>query len=192
MSAPTAVKALRPLVFLRPESNSRPHARQLDPQPTELPVRSISSENWRRMAVLRTLCTRTFIPKDPNQKRSYGLLKMLRARGSNSTPPFRPVASSIGTYNYKLAKYLCNLLSPHIPTEHCATDTSTFVQDTQSLSMFGKFMVSFDVESLFTNIPLDECIDQGISCISKGIPYLKLSEPDLRGLITAATAQTLI
>lgn len=66
------------------------------------------------------------------------------------------------------------------------------MQDTQSLSMFDKFMVSFDVESLFTNIPLDECIDLGVSCISKGIPYLKLSEPELRGLITAAAAQTLI
>ena len=40
-------------------------------------------------------------------------------------------------------------------------------------------MVSFDVESLFTNIPLDECIDLGVSCISKGIPYLKLDEPEL-------------
>ena len=51
----------------------------------------------------------------------------------------------------------------NIPTEHCATDTFTFVQDIQSLSMFGKFMVSFDVESLFTNIPLEECIDLAVN-----------------------------
>ena len=100
--------------------------------------------------------------------------------------------SSIGTFNYNLAKYLCDLLSPHIPTEHCATDTFTFVQDIQSLSMFGKFMVSFDVESLFTNIPLEECIDQAVNYISEGNPDLtcKLTESELRSLFTVATAQT--
>ena len=89
--------------------------------------------------------------------------------------------------NYNLAKYLCNLSSPHIPTEHCATDTFTFVQEIQSLSMFGKFMVSFDVESLFTNIPLEECIDLAVNYISKGNPDLKLIEPELRSPFTIAT-----
>ena len=56
--------------------------------------------------------------------------------------------------------------------------------------MFGKFMVSFDVESLFTNIPLGECIDLAVNYISKGNPDLKLSEPELRSLFTIATAQT--
>ena len=78
----------------------------------------------------------------------------------------------------------------YIPTEHCATDTFTFVQDVQSLSMFGKFMVSFDVESLFTNIPLEECIDLAVNYISEGNPDLKLSKPELRSLLTVATAQT--
>ena len=115
---------------------------------------------------------------------------MHKDRGPNSTPPFRPIVSSIGTYNYNLAKYLCNLLASHIPTEHCATDTFTFVQDIQSLSMYGKFMVSFDVESLFTNIPLEECIDLAVNCISEGNPDLQLSKPELRSLFTVATAQT--
>ena len=115
---------------------------------------------------------------------------MHKDRGPNSAPPFRPIVSSIGTYNYNLAKYLCNILSPHIPTEHCATDTFTFVQDIQSLSMFGKFMVSFDVESLFINIPLGECIDLAVNYISEGNPDLKLSKSELRSLFTVATAQT--
>ena len=33
-----------------------------------------------------------------------------------------------------------------------ASDTFTFVGDINGLSTEGKFMVSFDVESLFTNI----------------------------------------
>ena len=38
-------------------------------------------------------------------------------------------------------------------------DTFSFVRDIKDVPMYGKFLVSFDVESLFTNIPLEECID---------------------------------
>ena len=41
-------------------------------------------------------------------------------------------------------------------------------------------MVSFDVESLFTNIPLDECIDLALNYISEGNPDIQLSKPELR------------
>ena len=70
-------------------------------------------------------------PKGSQPARVYGLPKLFefKARGPNSTPPFRPIVCSIGTYNYSSTKYFCNLLSPHIPTEQCATDTSTFVQE---------------------------------------------------------------
>ena len=34
-------------------------------------------------------------------------------REPGSIPPFRPIVSSIGTYNYNLSKYLCGLLTPH-------------------------------------------------------------------------------
>ena len=96
-------------------------------------------------------------PRGSQPARIYGLPKMHKERGHNSIQPFRPMVSSIGTNNYNLAKYLCNLLTPHIPTEHCSSDTFTFVQDIQGLTMHGKFMVSFDIVSLFTNIPLEEC-----------------------------------
>ena len=68
-------------------------------------------------------------PRGSQPARIYRLPKMHMDRGPNSAPPFRPIVSCIGTYNYNLPKYLCNLLSPHIPTEHGATDTFTFVQD---------------------------------------------------------------
>ena len=45
--------------------------------------------------------------------------------------------------------------------------------------MHGKFMVSFDIESLFTNIPLEECIDLAVRYISDGNPDLKVT-PSLR------------
>ena len=39
--------------------------------------------------------------------------------------------------------------------------------------MSRKFMVSFDVESLFNNIPLEECIDLAVNYISEGNPDIK-------------------
>jgi len=47
-------------------------------------------------------------PKGSQPARIYGLPKMHKDRGPNSAPPFRPIVSSIGAYNYNLAKYLYN------------------------------------------------------------------------------------
>ena len=41
-----------------------------------------------------------------------------------------------------------NLLDSFSISEHCAMDTSTYARDIQNVSMYGKFMISFDVESL--------------------------------------------
>ena len=51
-------------------------------------------------------------------------------------------------------------------------------------------MVSFDVESLFTNIPLEECIDLAVNYISDGSPDIKLNKSELRSLFIGVTAQT--
>jgi len=79
---------------------------------------------------------------------------MHKVREPSSAPPFRPIVSSIGTYNYNLAKFLCTLLDSHIPSDFCARDTFSFANEITNLRTSNKFMVSFDVESLFTNIPL--------------------------------------
>ncbi|XP_068685084.1 uncharacterized protein [Montipora foliosa] len=129
-------------------------------------------------------------PSGSQPARIYGLPKMHKAREPNSTPPFRPIVSSIGTYNYELAKYLCILLEPHIPSEYCALDTFTFVREINELPLSAKFMVSFDVESLFTNIPLEECVNLAVDYISKGNPDLQLTKTELRNLFNFATAQT--
>ena len=51
-------------------------------------------------------------------------------------------------------------------------------------------MVSFDVESLFTNIPLDECIDKVVHYVKEDKTDIKLSATDLKTLLCFATAQT--
>ena len=51
-------------------------------------------------------------------------------------------------------------------------------------------MVYFDVKSLFTSIPLDECIDLVITYIYQGNLFLKVSATDLKTLFSFATAET--
>ena len=78
----------------------------------------------------------------------YGLSKLHKAIDSCSLPPLRPIVSSIGTYNYQLAKYLCNLLTPAISYDHCTKDSFTFADEIQKVRHPSLFMVSFDIESL--------------------------------------------
>ena len=118
------------------------------------------------------------------------MMQMHKVQDHSSTPPFRPIVSSIGTCNYNLAKYLCTLLNPHIPNDYCAQDTFTFVSGVTRLHTLNKFMVSFDVESLFTNIPLIESINLAVDYIMKGNPDIKLGRENLTKLFFFATAQT--
>ena len=47
--------------------------------------------------------------------RIYGTPKMHKFSSSDSFPKLRPIVSSIGTFNYNLARFLCDLLSPLFP-----------------------------------------------------------------------------
>ena len=60
----------------------------------------------------------------------------------------------------------------------------------QMMDTSDKFMVSFDVASLFTNMPLDDSIVLAVDYILKGNADVKLSRDNLRKLFMYATAQT--
>ena len=61
--------------------------------------------------------------------------------------PFRPILSAINIPNYKLAKFLVPILKSLISNEYTVKRKHRC------------FMESVDVDSLFTNIPLEEAID---------------------------------
>ena len=58
------------------------------------------------------------------------------------------------------------------------------------MSKTNHFMVSFDVVSLFTNIPLNETIDLAIDYIFKHRHDLTVSRSELKCLFEFATKQT--
>ena len=74
--------------------------------------------------------------------------------------PLRPVVSMVGTASYGLAQYLDKIIKPHIPSTYMLSSTAQFISRVKSFVFgAGDILVSFDVESLFTNIPLKETID---------------------------------
>ena len=81
----------------------------------------------------------------------YGLPKIHKT-GS----PMRPILSTSGSYNYESSKFLVELLSPIIDTTFTVKDSFDFASEISSFKNQNYTMASFDVKSLFTNIPLDE------------------------------------
>ena len=74
--------------------------------------------------------------------------------------PLRPVVSMIGTAEYELAKYLDDLIRPNIPTKFMVNSNTQFLDELKKVELCPTdCMVSFDVKSLFTNVPLNETIN---------------------------------
>ncbi len=74
--------------------------------------------------------------------------------------PVRPIISAVKTYNYNLAKWWNEILTPVVDTTHMLKDTYDFVNKVSTLDPnVSCYQVSFDVESLFTNVPTAETID---------------------------------
>ena len=72
----------------------------------------------------------------------------------------RPIISNIGTATYKTAKYLNSLLAPIGKSDRNLLSTETFINHNKSQRIpDGHQMISFDVKSLLTCVPLNEAID---------------------------------
>ena len=122
--------------------------------------------------------------------RIYGTPKTHALKCPTDTLTFRPIVSSIGTYNYNLAKFLTDVLDPVIATEYCAKDSFSFCKEVQEVSSSNKFMISYDVCSLFTSIPLKETIDIAVNLIVEKYPDLKITRQKLKKLFEFATSGT--
>ena len=93
----------------------------------------------------------------------YGTPKMYKFSSSDSFPKLRPIISSIGTFSYNLPRFLCDLLSSLVPNDYSCKDTFSFVSQIKNANLSKKFLISYDVTSLFTNIPLQETMDIAIN-----------------------------
>ena len=87
----------------------------------------------------------------------YGNCKVHKQQ-VDGCPPFRPILSALQTPTYNLAKFLVPILNPLTKNEYTVKDSFQFAEEIceQDPTLT---MGSLDVDSLFTNIPLDETID---------------------------------
>ena len=120
----------------------------------------------------------------------YGTPKMHKFSSSDTFPKLRPIVSFIGTFNCDLARFLCHLLSPVARDDYSCKDTFSFVSQIRKVNLSGKFLVSYDVTSLFTNIPPQETIDIAINLIFNHNANLNITKKELKKLFLFATSQT--
>ena len=116
---------------------------------------------------------------------------MHKFSSSDTVPKLCSIVSSIGTFSYDLARFLCDLLSPVVPDDYSCKDTFSFVPQIKNANLSGKFLVSYDVTSLFTKILLQETIDIAIILIFNHNPNKSITKQELKKkLFLFATSQT--
>ena len=83
---------------------------------------------------------------------AFGLAKVYK-----KDTPLRPVVSMIRTAEYNPAKYLVKIMNDAIPPTYMLNSTGSYANQISSFYFKpSHVLVSYDVVSLFTNIPLHE------------------------------------
>ena len=96
-----------------------------------------------------------FVSYMPTLPYIYGLPKIHKENN-----PLRPIVSTRNSVNYKLCSWISKMLTPllnKISGTHIINNID-FMNKIQGISLNNRKMVSFDVNSLFTMVPIDECI----------------------------------
>ena len=83
----------------------------------------------------------------------YGSFKVHKASVENC-PPFRPILAALNMPTFKLVKFLVLILKPLTINECTVKDSFHFAKEIVD-QQHDPFMGSLDVDSLFTNIPLE-------------------------------------
>ena len=86
----------------------------------------------------------------------YGICKVHKQE-VDGCPPFRPILSVVQTPTYNLPKCLVPILDPLTKNKYTVKNSFHFAEEICEQD-FSLSMGSLDVDSLFTNIPLEETI----------------------------------
>ena len=109
--------------------------------------------------------------------RIYGLPKIHK-----EGVPLRPIVTTISGPTYLLAKYLARKLKPLVgQTDSFVKDSASFVHKLKSwVCEPNDSMVSFDVVSLYTNIPIMEAVEV----------IRRITDPDTANLVEICLTST--
>ena len=105
--------------------------------------------------------------------------------------PLRPVISNIETATYQISKYLSTLLSPLAKNDFTINNTKDFISRIRDKTIESDcVMVSLDVESLFTCVPLDFTINLIFDKVYKeSLIQTKLKRNELKQLLELCTKE---
>ena len=115
---------------------------------------------------------------------------MHKLSSSDQFPKLRLIVSSIGTFEYNLARFLCYLLSSLAPSYYSCKGMFSFASQIKNAYLSRKCHVYYDATNLFANIPLHEIIDKAISLILNLNPNLNITKRELNKILLFATSQT--
>ena len=118
----------------------------------------------------RTLEKLDFEHKNATFDKMYGLAKIHKTL-KDGIASFRPILAAIGTPTYNLAKFCDQLLKPLTSNDYVIKDSFSFTKEV--LDFDGScFVASFDIKSLFTNIPLTETLNLSVQNLCRKQTYV--------------------
>ena len=117
----------------------------------------------------------------------YGLPKVHK-----DGTPLRPILASTGSFNHECAKWLSDILSPLRSHSTNLKDTFSLTDEVKNLSLNDSVMYSFDVVSLFMNIPLQFTLQLILDTIFKDNieTFYNLNKRRLKTLLNWAASST--
>ena len=99
-------------------------------------------------------------PKSAKIGRPHGSAKVHKE--FERIPPLRPIVDTIGSTHYGVGKFVTSLLNPLTQNEYHLKDSFDAAEKIRSIPTHlydeGYQLVSFDVKSLFTNVPLNKTV----------------------------------
>ena len=113
----------------------------------------------------------------------------------DTLPTFRPIIDTTNTPHYNAGKFLTSLLNPLTLNAHSLSDSFDAVTSTNNIPRHlfqeGYQFVSFDVESLFTNVPLKRTVNIILDRIyNDGLFTTTLKKCTLKKLILDCCSKT--
>ena len=120
--------------------------------------------------------------------RLYGLPKIHKTGN-----PLRPILSVTGSPQFHVSQWLCRILDPVLKmyNTRCVKDSFAFIDLLKENAVYSSgHMCSFDVVSLFTNVPLEETIDICANALYRNddAEPTALSEDSFRTLLRTVTS----
>ena len=116
----------------------------------------------------------------PQAPKLYGVPKLHKPN-----TPMRPIVSHCGSPTYQLSKYLTTILQPLTnESRHKVQSTKDFIDTIKTVQIPNDHkLVSFDVTSLFTSIPVQLALDYSETAMKNSIHELPLPKDDIMDLL---------